>query len=236
MAHIIGYNTESAQKIPFTHLFFIIIVAVALIGFMLAPADNWKEHVSSMLGTVAVILVIVGVALNKVNPMGWKQLFHKKEFEQLVRADSEIIAVLRSLNDDYCVLYDFNLELLHVEFLVLGRQGFFVISKATSPDPLWIEDETLMAGTESLAKNTGTLWRICHLINILIKKGYGVEIMPKPILVTANTKQPAIQEFDGISITGTASLIEEIESHSKDSIAPEKLRGFADYLEKRYFK
>ncbi len=236
MAHIVGYNTASAKKVSFTHLFFIIIVAVALIGFMLDPADNWKEHILPMLGTVAVILAIVGFALNKVNPMGWKQLFCKKEFEQLVKADSDIITALRSLNDDYCVLYNFNLELLHVEFLVLGREGLFVISKTISSEPLHVEDGILMTGTQSLAKKTGNLWRICHLINILIKKGYSTEIMPKPILVTANDEQPVVQKFDGITVAGTASLTEEIENYSMDSIAPEQLRGFAEYLEKRYFK
>ncbi len=236
MAYIVGYKNASAKTFPFTHLFFIIIVAVALIGFMLNPADNWKEHIFSMLGTVAVILAIVGFALNKVNPMGWKQLFHKKEFQQLVKADSDIIAVLQSLDDDYCVLCDFHFELLHVEYLVLSQQGLFVIGKTTAPGPLRIEEGTLMAGTQSLAKITGNLWRVCHLINIVIKKGYSTEIMPQPILVTPRNREPAIQKFDGIAITEPASLIAEMENHTTDPLATEKLQGFAAYLEKRYFK
>jgi len=236
MAHIVGYQNKSANGRPATHLFLIVIVGAALIGFMLHPADSWKDNVFSMLGTVAVILVIVGFALNRLNPMGWKRLFHRDEYEQLIAADQAIIEVLQSLNNRHYVMYDFNFELLHVDFLVLGPEGLFVIGKTIESEPMRVEDGILMAGQNSLQKQTDNLWRTCHLINILFKKGYNIEMMPKPIMVAANMENPNVQEFDGISIVGPKSLLKEIEDTATGTVPFEQIQGFAAYLEKRYFK
>lgn len=236
MAHIVGYRKESFKGIPTSHIFLIIIVTVALIGFMLNPADNWKDNILSMLGTVAVIVVIVGFALNKVNPMGWKRLFKKAEFERLVQADHTILASLQSLNNDHYVMYDFNFELLHVEFLVLGPQGIFVVGKLTSSEPLRVDAGTLMAGNEPLSKQTGNLWRICHLINIVLKKGYKEEIMPQPVLVATHCDSVAIAKYDGIAIMGPGDIASHIQHHAQNDIQREVVQGFAGYLHKRYFK
>lgn len=236
MAHIVGYKKEAFKGIPTAHIFLIIIVTVALIGFMLDPEDNWKDNIFSLLGTVAVIVIIVGFALNKVNPRGWMQIFKKAEFERLLQADLKILATLQSLNNDHYVMYDFNFELLHVEFLVLGPQGMFVVGKVTSPEQLRVEAGTLMAGNEPLSKQTGNLWRICHLINIVIKKGYKEEIMPQPILVATHCESVAIAEYDGIAIVKSDELASHIQNHSTDDTPFALVQGFADYLNKRYFK
>ena len=236
MAHIVGYKKEAFKGIPTAHIFLIIIVTVALIGFMLDPEDNWKDNIFSLLGTVAVIVIIVGFAMNKVNPRGWMQIFKKAEFERLLQADLKILATLQSLNNDHYVMYDFNFELLHVEFLVLGPQGMFVVGKVTSPEQLRVEAGTLMAGNEPLSKQTGNLWRICHLINIVIKKGYKEEIMPQPILVATHCESVAIAEYDGIAIVKSDELVSHIQNHSTDDTPFALVQGFADYLNKRYFQ
>lgn len=236
MAHIVGEQKQSTRRVPSTHLFLLIVVAMALIGFMLHPADSWRDNILSMLGTVVVILVIVGFALNKVDPMAWKQIFQRQEYERLVRADRSIFDQLQSLNNHYFILHDFNFELLHVDFLVLGPQGIFVISKTTSPEKLRVEDKILMAGTVSLQKQTGSLWRICHLVSMVIKKGYDIDIMPKPILVAADAHEVAVTEYDGISIVTPDSLVEEMSKHTDETMPLEQVHGFAAYLEKRYFR
>ncbi|PIE72646.1 MAG: hypothetical protein CSA20_06760 [Deltaproteobacteria bacterium] len=236
MAHLIVHRKESIKNSSTGQLFFVLVVAAALIGFMLYPMDDWKENILSTLATTCIILVVVGVALNRLNPMQWKRLFHRKKYEELIKADRRILSLLKTLTDQHYVLYDFNLELVHVGFLVLGPQGIFVVDKTIIRSSIRVEKGMLMAEKDSLQKQTGNLWRVCHLINILLKKGYNAEIMPKPILVTMNETHPDVQLFDGISLVGLESLRDEIESTDPAVIPLEQIQGFAAYLEERYFK
>lgn len=236
MAHIVGYQRGSARKIPVAHIFLIVVVAFSLVGFMLVSEENWRDHIVSLLCTVAVILVLVGFALNKVNPMGWKRLLKKAEYEQHLQGDRKIVKALESLDDDYTVLCGFTFELIYVEFLVLGPHSMFVVGKTTAPETIRAEDGVLMAGGTSLAKLTGNLWRISHLVNLVVKKGYGVEIVPKPILVATCGNTIEVDEFEGISVVKAEELALTVEQHATMDIPSDLVRGFTAYLEQRYIK
>lgn len=236
MAQIVGHHRGSSQKIPVTHVFLIIVVAVSLIGFMLVSDEKWQDHILSLAGAVAVILAIVGFALNKVNPMGWKQLFQKAEYERHLQGDRRIVDALKMLGEEYTILCGFTFELLFVEFLILGPGGIFVIGKTTSSETIRVEDEVLMAGNESLAKRTGNLWRISHLVNLVIKKGYDLEIVPKPILVATHANTIEQDQYDGISIVEADELAAVVKRLSTENLRPELVQGFTTYLYQRYFK
>lgn len=236
MAHFVGYQRGSARKFPVTHIFLIVIVAFSLVGFMLVSDERWQDHTISLLSAVAVILVLVGFALNKVNPMGWKQLIKKAEYERHLQGDRRIVEALETLQDEYTVLCGFTFELIYVEFLVLGPRGIFVVGKTTTSGKIRVEDEMLMAGDRSLTKLTGNLWRICHLVNLVIKKGYDLEILPKPILVTTHGNAVDQDEFDGISIVKAEELAAVVRQLSTTEIPPHLVRGFTAYLHQRYFQ
>ncbi len=235
MAYIVGYPKASASSSMASYLLLVVVVATVLIGFMLYPLSSWEEGIMPAASTTLAIFIIMWVALNKLNPMRWKQIFHRETYERLIKADQKIISLLRTLTDRHAVMYDFNFELLHVNFLVLGPQGIFVISKMMDSTPVRIENGILMTGENSLQKQTSELWRICHLVNIVFKKGYNAEIMPQPILVSMKNEHPAIKKFDGISLVGPETLLETINNTADCTLPFEQIQGFTAYLEKRYF-
>lgn len=85
MPRIVGSDRFVGREIPATHLFLLVVVAVCLVGFMLIAPGNWKNDLPALGGTVVIILVLVGFALNRVNPMGWKRMFKKEEYRQQLK-------------------------------------------------------------------------------------------------------------------------------------------------------
>lgn len=236
MANVIGFQKSNTGGIPATHLFLIIVVAVSLIGFMLISEQSWRDNFTALAATVAVILVLVGFALNRVNPAGWKQLFKKAEYEDHLQGQQSVIDALLSLDDNYQVLCGFTFELIHIEFLVIGPNTLAVVAKTTNREPLSVENGALMAGGKTLEKITGNLWRACHLISIVIRKGYNKEILPTPILVTSHNSTPEVAEFDGIAIVGPDKLVDILNNRHHENFPQEMAMGFTEYLYKRYFK
>ena len=84
-----------------------------------------------------------------------------------------------SLDDNYFIFHDMTFELFHIENLVISTRGIFVVAKIREKEPLHVENDVLYAGDTPLDTLTGNVWRICHLINIVYKKTYKEEIMPK---------------------------------------------------------
>ncbi len=236
MAHVVGYQRGGTRKIPPTHIFLIVIVAFSLVGFMLVSEENWREHIVSLTCAVAVILVLVGFALNKVNPMGWKRLFRKAEYELHIQGDRKIIEALETLNDEYTIFCGFTFELIFVEFLILSPHGICVVGKTTSSDSIRVEEGMILSGGKSLARLTGNLWRISHLTNIVIKKGYNVETIPQPILVASHSTRIEQKEFDGIPVVRPEELAVVVRQLSTTDIPSHVVQGFAQYLFHRYLK
>ncbi len=241
MARIIGYAQSSDNRKPAAIV--LLLIAFVLTGLLLFPLEVLRGNILSIVGAVAVILSLIGLALNRTNPMLWKKIIHKKEYEELSALDAEIHQALQELDDQHSVLCNFNFELLHVDFLVLGPKGIAVIGRCLAGQPLQVADGVLMTGEDSLEKATGDLWRRCHLINLVIKKGYSLELMPKPILVLAGRqteeaqKQEEIENFDGIAIVPPKKLIQALQAMTmKEEMSFEKIQGFAAYLEQRYIR
>lgn len=236
MAQIVGYQQGKERKAPLTQVLLIGVVAISLTGFMLASDEKWQEQTVSLVAAVLVILALVYFALNRKNPDWWKRYLRKAEYARHLQGEKKIVEALATLGDEYTILCGFTLELIHVSFLVLSPKGIFVIGKTTSSEPIRVGQETLLAGEESLAKCTGNLWRVCHLVNLLIKKGYSTEIVPKPILVATHSGTLQEELFDGISIVKAQELASLVEALSTEAIQPNLINGFTAYLYQRYFK
>ncbi|MGD9948213.1 MAG: hypothetical protein AB7U29_06990 [Desulfobulbus sp.] len=236
MARIVGFERFAAREIPATHLFLLCVVAVSLIGFMLVAPGDWRSDLPSLLGTVAVILILVGFALNRVNPMSWKRVFHKADYQRQLAGNRTVLGVLQELGDEYLVLCCFTFELIYVEFLVFGPKGIFVIGTMYSSDPLRVDGEGLVAGHQSLQRQTGNLWRTCHLLNLVIHKGYEQELMPRPVLVATYAETVAFSEHGGIALVTPDSLLQVLQSSDGEDVPLSLVQGMGAYVRERYLR
>ncbi len=239
MAYFEGHPDEKAKRSLFKYFFLILIVTLMLIFFSVGSMAQWKEKLISMSLATAFIVMIISVVTMKVNPMGWLQMFNPGEFRRILNADKTIFNCLEKLNDSHFVFYDFNFELFHIEILVLSPKGIFVIGRVLVSDAetggLQVQDKILYAGKRPLMKKTANLWRISHLIHIIINKGYQTEIMPQPILVVSNAESVAVDEFDGIWIVTADDLYRHISSPGNVTpIEPEMMEGFVRYIKEKY--
>jgi hypothetical protein len=239
MAYFEGHPDEKAKKSLLKYFFLIVIVTLMLIFFSVGSTAQWKEKLVSLSLAAVFIILIISVVTIKINPMGWLQLFNPEKFQHMLSADKTIFNALKQLGDSYFVFYDFNLELFHVEILVIGPKGIFVIGRILLSNPktdrLQVQNNILYAGTRPLMKKTATLWRISHLIHMIIKKGYQTEIMPQPILVVSNSDSETVHEFDGIAIMTPNDLCRHITFPTGgSSIDMVIVKGFAHYIKEKY--
>jgi len=234
MAYIEGYPGAKIKSTTAKHWGFIAIVTVMLIGIMAYISKDWRAELPSILFTVSIILVIIIFVSFKVNPMGWRKLVKRSSFDRMLRLDRIVADRLAQLDDSHFIFHDITFELFHIENLVISPRGIFVIGKIGEEGQLQIKDRSLYAGGELLDKLTGNVWRVCHLINIVIDKGFQTKIMPKPVLVPPEAASVAVKNFEGITIVTLDRLNEFIETQKEDEIAQDLVESFAFYIKKRY--
>ena len=92
MANIIGCHEDDTGRIPKKHLFLVSVVGVSLVGFMLISGQGWQRNLPALLVTVAVILAVIVFALNRANPMAWKQLLNRAEYERYLHGQKALQA------------------------------------------------------------------------------------------------------------------------------------------------
>lgn len=234
MAYIEGYPGEKVKGTTVRHWGFLVIVAVMLVGLMSYFSDDWRAELPSTLFTVSIILAIVIFVSHKVNPLGWKKIFRRASFEGTLRQDQMIADRLADLDDSHFIFHDITFELFHVEHLVISPRGIFVVGKIAAKERLSIRKNSLYAGEEPLDKVTGNIWRVCHLINIVIRKGFNEEVMPKPLLVCPQAASVDVGTFDGIAVTTLDRMNAFIESRKGELIPQKLVESFAYYIKKRY--
>jgi hypothetical protein len=234
MAYIEGYPGAKIKSTTAKHWGFIVIVTVMLVGIMAYLSKDWRAELPSIMFTVSIILAIVIFVFFKVNPMGWRKLVMRSSFDRMLRLDRMVADMLSQLDDTHFIFHDITFELFHIENLVICPRGIFVISKIGNEGQLQIKDKSLCAGGELLDKLTGNVWRVCHLINIVIDKGFKEKIMPKPVLVVPEAGSVAVKNFEGITITTLEKLNEFIETQKDSKISQELVERFAFYIKKRY--
>ncbi|HOP29517.1 MAG TPA: hypothetical protein P5120_07575 [Spirochaetota bacterium] len=237
MAYVEGHPGKKVETSMMKHAFFMIISSISLVAFMLYTSDDPASDLMKILFIVAVVLAVSVLVSVKLNPLGWKRIFNRSEYERIIEIESMVIEKLNELDDSYFVINDFSFELLRVEHLIISENGFFVLAKSPKTGNLRVEGNTLYAGDYSLEKATAGLWRVCHLINILIRKGFNnLEIMPKPVLILPESGKPALTEFDGITIAGIDDLNNIITKKIKFKIEKETADGFAYFIKGRYIR
>ena len=234
MAYIEGYPGSKIKGLTLRHTAFLFLVSVTVIGIILYFSEGWLEDIRTMAAILAVMaLFIIGGSV-KANPMAWKSIINKSEFERLLGLDRMIADHMEKLDDDHFIIHDFRFELFHVEHLVISPRGIFVVHKIRHGEPLSVRDDMLFSGDHCLEKYTSNLWRICHLINIVFRKGYKEDLMPKPILVSPEADSVALSDYKGISIVGLPGLCELITRGEKEVLSPDLARSFAYFVKSKY--
>ncbi|HOO46623.1 MAG TPA: hypothetical protein PLM29_10370 [Deltaproteobacteria bacterium] len=234
MAYIEGFPVQDSYRSIVRHLAFMAIVMIAIIGFTHDSSGTWSEQTASIAVPLVIILSIMLFVSYKVNPKGWKLLLNKQEYLKNLRQDGEIAEQLLKLDDTHYIIHNITFELFHIEFLVIAPTGVFLIDKAKGSGPLEIRDAILFQNGRTMETLTGNLWRLCHLVNIILKKGYKVDIMPQPVLVIPDTDHLDIKTHDGIRIVTPSELTGLIGGIRKEVLTPEISQGFAFYIKERY--
>jgi len=234
MAYVEGYPGSKIKSLTLRHAAFLLLVFATVIGIILYFSEGWLEDVRTVAAILAVMAVFIIGGSIKANPMAWKSVFKRPEYEKLLRLDRIVADELATLDDDHFVIHDFRFELFHVEHLVISPRGIFVVHKIPQGGPLTERNGMLYAGDLCLEKNTSTLWRICHLIHIVFRKGYKEDCMPEPILVLPEAGPVELSEFKGISIVGLAGLRKRISRNGQKILGPDLVRSFAVFIKSKY--
>lgn len=235
MAYVEGNPENKAVKTMVRHAGFIAIITFTITGMLLIGSDDWKLELSKTLIIAGVVLFVSVIVSLKLNPLGWKRVFKRSQYEKLLKNEKLVIDELSKLDDNYFVINDFSFELFHVEHLVVSDKGMFVISKNPYAGELNVANGALYSDDQSLESITSSLWRVCHLINIIIRKGFNnLEIMPKPVLVLPESSKSAMKDFNGIAVAGIDELNGLITNRIRFNIDREHAEGFAVFIKQRY--
>ena len=234
MAYIEGFPPQDISKSIMRHLAFMAIVMIVTVGFMIDFSKDWFEQLSSSAVPLIIILAIMLYVSFKVNPKGWKLMLNKQDYLKYLKQDSMIVEQLLKLDDTHYILHNITFELFHIEFLVIAPKGIFLIEKTKGGGKLEIRDNILFEGGRTIETLTGSLWRLCHLINIVLKKGYQVDVMPQPVLVVPNAEHLDVHTYDGISIVTPSELMPLIRDQKKEVLDAEISQGFAFYIKEQY--
>ena len=234
MAYIEGYPGDKTGRSAGKHIGLVVISVVMVIGLMLYYSEDWRGELPTILVIATAIIAIMLVVSYKISPMAWKKMFARASYEEMMRLDRMVADTLDLLDDNYFIFHDMTFELFHIENLVISTRGMFVVAKIKEKEPLHVEHNILHAGDTPLDTLTGNVWRICHLINIVYKKTYKEEIMPKPMLVVPDADTVDLDNFEGIAILPLNRLKRAIEKDTKDIIRLEIAQSFAYYIKKSY--
>lgn len=237
MAYIEGYPGRYDALRTKRHLWLILIASATLAGLTAWSALEDSQSVMdkgwAVLGVIVLLMTVVSL---KLNAKGWKKFLTPARYKQELVGDTEVADHLAQLDDAHFIMHDFTFEFFHVHNLILSTQGIFVVHRLPSEARLSVHNGTLFAGQDSLESLVSRMWRICHLLNIIIHKGFNLQIMPQPILVCAKGRKPEIGTFDSIHILPLNELDKEICYAREKSMQEEEAASIAAYIARRYLQ
>lgn len=235
MAYIENKVANEKGNPVLKHLMLVLLAGFTLVGGMYFFSGDREAEFSTIIMVVLIIGVLTIFVSKRLNPMAWKKLLNRAEFEELAAQEKKVEDSLSQLDDSYFIFSNFSFELFHIDHLVISENGFFVLGRVPFTEDLNVKNNTLFAGDNSLETLTARVWRVCHLVNIIINKGFdGLDIMPVPVLVVPDAYKVAMKEFNGIAITTVSDLNNLLNKKLKFKINKEHAEGFAVYLKQRY--
>lgn len=208
-------------------------IFIALLAFR---SENPALVTGRLLLLFVPLCAIVLYVYFKIYPLMWHFLFNKKIYNDLMALDNSVLQFLEQLDDTFYICSNFTMEFFHVEYLLLSQKGAFIIKRIDATGEFHTEGGILYAGEYSFEKTTAHMWRVCHMINILMQKAFKYEIMPVPVLLTLSGETPAIKNFDDIVITTAGDLLHDVLSSSVMRYEPDVITAFASFIKHRYIR
>ncbi len=226
-----GAPHEELGEVTKKYGFLMIIVAVALFSLLTACSDN--TLLASLIATLACVLVL-GFVFTRSHPYIFRQFFDKKGFHFAMAREEKCIKVLETFDDETFIFNNIIFELFRIEHLVICPRGIFVIHKIGTGMHLQVKNKELFDGNRPLITVSNTLWRICHLIQIVLKKGFKIECMPLPLIVAMDSEKLALTDYNGIKIVPLTELSGLIASHPANGLSLEMVHCIAVMIKNKY--
>lgn len=233
MAHVFGYPERKPLKQDLITLGILLAVPVVVFSMMFDGSGDLAAELATAGSVGGALTILLGFAYARLNPKSVQRVFRPKAFEESLARDKAVVDTLATLDDGHFVFNDIIFELFGVEHMVISSGGVRIVGKITDGDELRVEKNTLFAGENSLEALTANTWRVCHLVNIVLKKWFGVDYMPQPVLVTPREDQSKIRDFDGIAIVDNQTLT-GVFHNGQQALEPEVAAGFAKFIKERY--
>lgn len=233
MANVLGKLERKGLKQDLIPLGILLAVPFVVVSIMF---DSTNETMAELMtvGTVGAALTLLLVFVYaRINPRSFQRIFQPAAYERCLSMDKSVGQNMEQLDDSYYVFNNFIFELCGVEHLVISKKGIFVIAKVTREGALRIKNNVLFAGDNPLETLTGNTWRICHLVNIILKKWFKIDYMPQPVLISFNNNPSTLYDFERIPIVALTELNALIKERCQD-LEPEIADGFANFVRARY--
>ncbi len=234
MAYMQGNPVDGLKQRITRHLFLMVTVSVVLLGMMIGTSEDPMAEI----GTIACITIactaLIAFISFKANPLALTMLINPTRFQVAVSEETSIIHQLDQLSDRCYVFNNLTVELFRIDHLVVSPWGLFVLGRVRREGPLEMRGRHLHAGEtplESLCSNT---WRICHLLNIIIDKGWGETVMPFPVIVPHGGHPGSMKSVDGMAVISSQALAVHIEQGREECLSREMIDSISAYILKRY--
>ena len=233
MANVFGKLERKGLKQDLVPLGILLAVPFVVTSIMF---DSNNETMAELMtvGTMGAALTLLLVFVYaRINPRSFQRIFQPAVYKRCLSMDKSLSQNLEQLDDSYYVFNNFIFELCGVEHLVVSKRGIFVIAKVIREGELRIKNNVLFAGDSPLETLTGNTWRICHLVNIILKKWFKIDYMPQPVLVAFNNNPSTLCNYDRMAIVSPTELNALIKERSRE-LDPEIAYGFATFVRDRY--
>lgn len=233
MAYVFGKLERKSLKEDLIPLAILLAVPCVVVTMMF---DGGNDTITELVtvGTVGAALTLLLVFVYaRINPRSFQRIFQPAVFERCLSMDKSVWRNLEQLGDSYYVFNNFIFELCGVEHLVISPNGIWVIGKITREGELRVKSDVLFAGDRPLETLTGNIWRVCHLINIILKKWFKTDYMPQPVLVAFGNIPTTITNYDSMAIVAPTGLNTFI-AKSSGELEAETAYGFANFVRDRY--
>ena len=197
----------------------VLILALTLwVTLKTAPGGETFTSLSTgiCVGAAVLFFILVGFRKNPLALLSWGK---KSPHPYL----GELLADLAQIEGHCHIFTGMTMEFFAIDCLVLCPAGIFVIR---TPKHLLGQDEPLPE------PETKKLWQRCHMIRMLLEKGYGQKIMPVPVLAVdadGRTDEAGILCLCPDKIAGVIS-------GSEKRLDETLVQGFATFLAQRYLR
>ena len=237
MAYIQGNPVDGLKQTVTRHLFLMGVVTLLLGGIMTWTSENPAEELLTIVAITFACAGLIALVSLRANPLALTMLLKPGAFQKAVNEENRVQEILEKLPDDCFIFNNLILELFRVDHLILSTRGIFVIGRVRRAGALRIEEGQLFAGEHSQKNITSSTWRICHLLNIVIRKGWSKEVMPSPVVVGkpwAEQLKGASFVVDGIRVSDLESLTDHIQASPPGVLDEELVESVASYILRRY--